>query len=152
MHQHMFCEDMVEYNENLILVDTDFAATEDEIAECLALAKQVDLVVMTNYYARIVKSGNNRLLAKKLKEAGKKVVVVTNYPYVEGTTNEADAVVCNFSGTPDSIKAAVGMLFGKIKQSPKTKLPIKLGVQKEVPAKKLKAPAPKKHPLGLSYC
>jgi hypothetical protein len=159
MHQHMFCEDMVEYNENLILVDTEFSALDDEIAECLTLAKQVDLVVMTNYYARIVKSGNNQLLVKKLKDAGKKVVVVTNYPYIGGTTKEADAVVCNFSGTPDSIKAAVGMLFGKVRQSPKTKLPIKLGVQKstrgrltaEAPVKKLKAPK-KKHPLGLSYC
>jgi hypothetical protein len=149
MHQHMFCEDMVEYTQNMILVDTDFAATEDEIAECLELAKQVDLVVMTNYYARIVKSGNNRLLVKKLKEAGKKVVVVTNYPYVEGTTNEADAVVCNFSGTPDSIRAAVGMLFGKIKQSPRTKLPIKLEGQKE---SAVKAPAKKQPPVGLSYC
>ena len=148
MHQHMFCEDMVEYTQNMILVDTDFAATEDEIAECLELAKQVDLVVMTNYYARIVKAGNNQLLVKKLKEAGKKVVVVTNYPYVEGTTSEADVAVCNFSGTPDSIKAAVGMLFGKIKQSPKTKLPIKLGAQKE---SAVKAPA-KKAPVGLSYC
>jgi beta-N-acetylhexosaminidase len=159
MHQHMFCEDIVEYNENLILVDTEFSALDDEIAECLELAKQVDLVVMTNYYARIVKSGNNQLLVKKLKDAGKKVVVVTNYPYIGGTTKEADAVVCNFSGTPDSIKAAVGMLFGKVRQSPKTKLPIKLGVQKstrgrltaEAPVKKLKAPK-KKHPLGLSYC
>jgi len=149
MHQHMFCEDMVEHNQNLILVDTDFAATEGEIAECLELAKQVDLVVMTNYYARIVKTGNNRLLVKKLKEAGKKVVVVTNYPYVEGTTNEADVAVCNFSGTPDSIKAAVGMLFGKIKQSPKTKLPISLGAQKESAVKK---PPKKQPPVGLSYC
>jgi beta-N-acetylhexosaminidase len=150
MHQHMFCEDMVEYTQNMILVDTDFAATEEELNECLELAKQVDLVVMTNYYARIVKTGNNRLLVKRLKEAGKKVVVVTNYPYVEGTTNEADVAVCNFSGTPDSIKAAVGMLFGKIKQSPKTKLPIKLGVQQEAPVKK---PVSKKgQPLDLSYC
>ena len=148
MHQHMFCEDMVEHNENLVLVDTEFAATEDEINECLALAKQVDLVVMTNYYARIVKTGNNRLLVKKLKEAGKKVVVVTNFPYVEGTTNEADVVVCNFSGTPDSIKAAVELLFGKIKPSAKTKLPIKLGGQKE---SAVKAP-PKKPPVGISYC
>ena len=62
---------------------------------------------MTNYYARIVKTGNNRLLVKKLKEAGQKVVVVTNFPYIEGTTQEADAVICNFSGTPDSIRAAV---------------------------------------------
>ncbi len=149
MHQHMFCEDMVEHAQNMILVDTDFAATEDEITECLELAKQVELVVMTNYYARIVKTGNNRLLIKKLKEAGKKIVVVTNYPYVEGTTNEADAVVCNFSGTPDSIKAAVGLLFGKIKPSPKTKLPIKLGAQQEAPVKK---PAAKQNPWGLSYC
>ena len=150
MHQHMFCEDMVEYTSNMILVDTDFAATEEEIAECLELAKQVDTVVMTNYYARIVKTGNNRLLVKKLKEAGKKIVVVTNFPYVEGTTAEADAVVCNFSGTPDSIKAAVGVLFGKIKPSLKTKLPIRLGVQVESAVKK---PISKKgQPLDLSYC
>jgi len=149
MHQHMFAEAMVNYSTNLILVDTDFAATEDEFAECMELAKPVDTVVMTNYYARIVKTGNNRLLIKKLKEAGKKIVVVTNYPYVEGTTNEADAVVCNFSGTPDSIRAAVDVLWGKLKPSARTKLPIKLGVQQESAVKK---PARAKSTLDLSYC
>ncbi len=149
MHQHMFGVDMTEQTHNLILADTDFAATEDEFNECLELAKQVDTVVMTNYYARIVKTGNNRLLVKKLKEMGKKVVVVTNYPYVEGTTNEADVVVCNFSGTPDSIKAAVGVLFGKIKPSSKTKLPIRLGDQIESPANK---PLKKSKSLEISYC
>jgi len=150
MHQHMFCEDMVEHTQNMILVDTDFAANEEEVKECLELAKQVDLVVMTNYYARIVKTGNNRLLVKKLKEAGHKVVVVTNFPYVEGTTKEADAVVCNFSGTPDSLRAATDLLFGKIKQCPKTRLPISLGVQREAPVKK--PASQKKNPLVLSYC
>ncbi len=149
MHTHMFCEAMVAHSANAILVDTDFAATEEEIEECLQLAGQAELVVMTNYYARIVKSGNNRLLAKKLKEAGHKVVVVTNYPYVDGTTAEADAVVCNFSGTPDSIRAAVDLLFGKIKPSPRTKLPITLGVEQEAPVKK---PGPRKSTLDLSYC
>ena len=149
MHQHMFAEAMVNYSSNLILVDTDFAATEDELAECMELAKQVDTVVLTNYYARIVKTGNNRLLIKKLKEAGKKIVVVTNYPYVEGTTIEADAVVCNFSGTPDSIRAAVDVLWGKLKPSAKTKLPIKLGVQQESAVKK---PVKAKNTLDLSYC
>jgi beta-N-acetylhexosaminidase len=149
MHQHMFAEAMANHSTNLILVDTDFAATEDEIAECMELAKAVDTVVMTNYYARIVKSGNNRLLVKKLKEAGKKVVVVTNYPYIDGTTSEADAVICNFSGTPDSIRAAVEVLWGKLKPSAKTRLPIKLGVQQESAVKK---PAPKKSTLELSYC
>jgi len=149
-HTHMFCEQMVKNSENLILADTEFSAFEDEIKECLELAKQVDLVVMTNYYARIVKSGNNQLLAKKLKQAGHKIVVVTNNPYIEGTTKEADVVVCNFSGTPDSIRVSADLLFGKIKPLPSTKLPVKLGDQQEIPEKKLKAR--KKHPLNLSYC
>jgi beta-N-acetylhexosaminidase len=148
MHQHMFAEAMVNYSTDLILVDTDFAATEDELAECLKLAEQVETVVMTNWYARIVKTGNNRLLVKKLKEMGKKVVIVTNFPYVEGTTNEADAVVCNFSGTPDSIKAAVDVLWGKLKPSAKTKVPVKLGVQQESAVKK----PLQKSTLDLSYC
>ena len=150
MHTHMFGEAMVNYSTNLILVDTEFVATAEEIKECHSLAKQADLVVMTNYYARIVKGGNNLLLARKLKQAGHKVVVVTNSPYVQGTTSEADAVVCNFSGTPDSIRAAAGMLFGKIKQDPRTRLPVKLGVQK---APKVKSPpSQKKRPFELSYC
>jgi beta-N-acetylhexosaminidase len=149
-HSHIFCEAMVNHSTNLILADTEFSAFEEEIEECLELAKQADLVVMTNYFARIVKAGNNQLLAKKIKEAGHKIVVVTNYPYIEGTTKEADAVVCNFSGTPDSIRVATDLLFGKIKTSPKTRLPITLGVQQEASVKK----APKKqNPWGgLSYC
>ena len=149
-HTHVFCEQMVKNSQNLILADTEFSAFEDEIKECLELAKQADLVVMTNYYARIVKSGNNQLLVKKLKKAGHKVVVVTNNPYIEGTTKEADAAICNFSGTPDSIRTSADLLFGKFKPSASTKLPVKLSKQKEVPEKKLKAR--KKHPLNLSYC
>jgi beta-N-acetylhexosaminidase len=149
-HSHIFCEAMVNHSTNLILADTEFSAFEDEIKECLELARQADLVVMTNYYARIVKAGNNQLLVKKLKEAGHKIVVVTNYPYIEGTTAEADVVVCNFSGTPDSIRASADLLFGKFKPLPSTKLPVKLGDQQAVPEKKLKAR--KKHPLNLSYC
>jgi beta-N-acetylhexosaminidase len=149
-HTHMFCEAMVNHSQNVILVDTAFSAFEDEIAECLKLAKQADLVVMTNYYARIVKAGNNQLLARKLKKSGHKVVVVTNNPYVEGTTKEADVVVCNFSGTPDSIRVSTDLLFGKVKQSATTRCPVKIKGVQATPAKTLKAP--KKHPLNLSYC
>ncbi len=149
-HTHIFCEEMYKYAQDLILVDTGFAAVKEELDECLRLAKQADVVVMTNYYARIVKTGNNQLLARKLKAAGHKVVVVTNYPYIEGTTKEADAVVCNFSGTPDSIRISAGVIFGKIKPSASTKMPVKLTAQKATPTTKLKPP--KKLPPGLSFC
>jgi beta-N-acetylhexosaminidase len=123
-HTHMFCEAMVNHSYNLTLTDTEFHANDGEIAECLELARQADLVVMTNYYARIEKRGNNQHLVNKLKEAGHTVVVMTNYPYIEGITKEADAVVCNFSGSPDSIRVSTDLLFGKIKPSPLTRLPI----------------------------
>ncbi|MEJ2628857.1 MAG: glycoside hydrolase family 3 C-terminal domain-containing protein [bacterium] len=152
MHMHMFCERMVDHSENVILVDTEFSAFEEEIKECLELAKQADIVVMTNYYARIVKSGNNQLLAKKLKKAGHKIVVVTNNPYVEGTTDVADAVICNFSGTPDSIRSSVDLLFGTFQPRPATKVPVTLDKQKSTPEKKLKAQKKKGNPLDLSYC
>jgi beta-N-acetylhexosaminidase len=132
-HPHMFCEQMVKHSTNLILDDTGFHAEEDEVEEAMELAKDSDLVVMTNYYARIEKRGNNTHLVKALKAAGHDVVVVTNFPYRKGTTTEADAVVCNFSGTPDSIRISADMLFGKIMPYPTTKMPIDLSAEEGLP-------------------
>ncbi len=131
-HPHMFCEQMSAHSINLILDDTAFHATDEDVEEALELANEADLVVMTNYYARIEKRGNNEHLVKALKKAGKTVVVVTNFPYRKGTTTEADAVVCNFSGSPDSIRASANLLFGAIKACPTTKMPIDLSAEKNL--------------------
>jgi len=141
-HAHMFSEQMVKYSTNLILDDAGFHADEEDVEEALRLAKEADLVVMTNYYARIEKRGNNTHLVKALKAAGHTVVIVTNFPYRKGTTTVADAVVCNFSGTPDSIRASVDLLFGAIKSYPTTKMPIDLSAEKDLPEEE--TPAPKK--------
>ena len=133
-HPHMFCEQMAKHSINLILDDTGFHASDEDVEEALELAKEADLVVMTNYYARIEKRGNNQHLVKALKDAGHTVVVVTNFPYLKGTTKEADAVVCNFSGSPDSIRAAADLLFGAVKPYPTTKMPIDLSEEKELAA------------------
>ena len=141
-HAHMFSEQMVKYSTNLILDDAGFHADEEDVEEALRLAKEADLVVMTNYYARIEKRGNNTHLVKALKAAGHTVVIVTNFPYRKGTTTVADAVVCNFSGTPDSIRASVDLLFGAIKAYPTTKMPIDLSAEKNLPEEE--TPPPKK--------
>ena len=143
-HPHMFCEQMAKYSMNLILDDTAFHAADEEVEEALRLAKEADLVVMTNYYARIEKRGNNSHLVKALKDAGHTVVVVTNFPYRKGTTKEADAVICNFSGSPDSIRSAADLLWGAVKASPTTKMPIDLSAEKNLPDTQMPAEAPKK--------
>lgn len=142
-HPHMFCEEMAKHSMNLILDDTGFHASDEDVEEALELAKEADLVVMTNYYARIEKRGNNQRLVKALKDAGHTVVVVTNFPYLKGTTKEADAVVCNFSGSPDSIRVAADLLFGAVKPYPTTKMPIDLSREKELAATETAAPQKK---------
>ncbi|MGZ6267221.1 MAG: glycoside hydrolase family 3 protein [Candidatus Limnocylindrales bacterium] len=142
-HPHMFCEQMAKHSMNLILDDTAFHGSDEDIEEALRLAKEADLVVMTNYYARIEKRGNNQYLAKALKDAGHTVVLVTNIPDLRGTTADADAVVCNFSGSPDSIRLAADLLFGAIKPYPTTKMPIDLSAEKNLPAQPAVAAPPK---------
>ena len=142
-HPHMFCEQMAKHSTNLVLDDTGFHAGDEEVAEALELAQEAEMVVMTNYYARIEKRGNNQHLVKALKDAGHTVVVVTNFPYLKGTTKQADAVVCNFSGSPDSIRAAADLLFGVIKPYPTTTMPIDLSAEKNLSAQE-PAAAPKK--------
>jgi hypothetical protein len=66
---------------------------------------------------------------------------VTNFPYRRGTTLDADAVVCNFSGSPDSIRAAADLLFGAFKACPTTKMPIDLTAEKNLPVQETPAPA-----------
>jgi beta-N-acetylhexosaminidase len=132
-HPHMFCEQMAKHSMNLILDDADFHANDDDVAEALQLAKQADLVVMTNYFARIEKRGNNQHMVKALKKAGHTVIVVTNFPYRKGTTKEADAVICNFSGSPDSIRASADLLWGDFKPTKTTKMPIDLSAEANLP-------------------
>jgi beta-N-acetylhexosaminidase len=143
-HPHMFCEAMAKHSVNLILDDTGFHASDEDVEEALELAKRADLVVMTNYYARIEKRGNNQHLVKALKAAGHTVVVVTNFPYIKGTTREADAVICNFSGSPDSIRVSADLLFGAVQQYPTTKMPIVLPPVLDEPPVKIKAAASRK--------
>jgi beta-N-acetylhexosaminidase len=136
-HQHMFCEQMAKHSMNLILDDAGFYADDDDVEEALRLAKEADLVVMTNYYARIEKKGNNTHLVNALKAAGHDVIVVTNFPYRKGTTTKADAVICNFSGSPDSIRAAADLVFGAIKPYKTTKMPVDLSAEKNIKEEKL---------------
>jgi hypothetical protein len=158
-HPHMFCEQMAKHSMNLILDDTGFHAGDEEVEEALALAKKADLVVMTNYFARIEKRGNNQHIVKALKKAGHTVIVVTNFPYRRGVTREADAVICNFSGSPDSIRASADLLWGVFKPSRTTKMPIDLSAEANLPdepaappKKDAKKPAGKKANMWAGKC
>jgi beta-N-acetylhexosaminidase len=113
-HNKTFNEAMNELSVNIIGLDTKFKATKEDEDFLLQYADQADVIVATNYYWRLCPANNTELI-KKLLAKGKKVVVVTNCPYELGAVPEAPTVICNYSVTPESLKAAAKVIFGKLK-------------------------------------
>jgi hypothetical protein len=56
---------------------------------------------------------NNTDLIKKLLAKGKKGIVVTNCPYELGAVPQAGTVICNYSVTPESLRVAAEIIYGK---------------------------------------
>jgi len=111
-HQLMFNEFMMANSPNVIGMDTQFAATDDDRKWVFDLAAKADVIVATNYYWRLCPANNTELI-RDLLAAGKKVIVVTNVPYELGAVPEAGTVICTFGLSPDNVKVAADMIFGK---------------------------------------
>lgn len=111
-HAHSFNEAMADHSLNLINADSSFSATTEERDFLLGLLDEVDAIVMTNYYWRVTPQ-NNADLVRAIVERGKPLVVVTDNPYPMGATPEAGTVICTYGVTPQSLKAAAAVVFGK---------------------------------------
>ena len=111
-------ESMIHQSRNAINASTEFCATKEEAALMIDVAREADVVVITNFYWRI-RPKNNTELVRKLVASGKKVIVVTNTPYEVGNIPEAGTVLCTFAATPNSLRAAARFLYGKIKAAGK---------------------------------
>ena len=102
--------------------DTDVPGTWDVMASTTS----------STYYAGDFKSGDlSRLYV---------LDYTTNELHSLDTTTVADTVVCNFSGTPDSIRISADLLFGTIEPYPTTKMPIDLSAEKDLPEEPDAAP------------
>jgi len=113
-HAHSFNEAMLDQSLNLVNVDCEFRATEQEQRTILGLLGEVDAVVMTNWFWRIMPENNTELI-KAIARRRKPLVVVTNNPYPMGATPQAGTVVCTYGVTPQSLRAAAGVIYGKLK-------------------------------------
>ncbi|MGD0654924.1 MAG: glycoside hydrolase family 3 N-terminal domain-containing protein [Thermoguttaceae bacterium] len=113
-----FNEAMYEQSMNIIGLDTKFKASKEDEDFVMQHVAEADVIVATNYYWRLCPANNTELI-KKLIAMGKKVVVVTNCPYELGALAEAGTVICNYSVTPESLRAAAKLAFGKLQSQGK---------------------------------
>lgn len=103
---------MFEQSKNILALDTKFKATAEDEEFIMEYADEADVIVATNYYWRLCPANNTDLI-KKLIAKGKKVVVVTNCPYELGAVPQAKTVICNYSVTPESLRVAAEIIYGK---------------------------------------
>jgi len=112
-HNKMFNEAMCEQSRNILGLDTKFKASREDEEFVMEWADRANVIVATNYYWRLLPANNSDLI-RKLVARGKKVVVVTNCPYELGALAEAGTVICNYSVTPESLRAAAKVVYGKL--------------------------------------
>ena len=103
---------MYEQSMNIIGLDTKFKASQEDEEFLMQHVDEADVIVATNYYWRLCPANNTDLI-RKLIARGKKVIVVTNCPYELGAVPEAGTVICNYSVTPESLRVAAEIIFGK---------------------------------------
>lgn len=103
---------MFEQSNNILALDTKFKASAEDEAFIMEYVDEADVIVATNYYWRLCPANNTDLI-RKLIAMGKKVVVVTNCPYELGAVPQAKTVICNYSVTPESLRVAAEIIYGK---------------------------------------
>jgi len=113
MYCHPRClnEAMLGNSLNVVNVDTEFCATDEQQQTIMSLLDEVDAVVMTNHVFR-VEPENNTDLVRAIAKSGKPLVVITNSPYPTGATPAAGTVVCTYSMAPPSLRAAADLVYG----------------------------------------
>jgi len=114
LHRLNFSEAMWNHSLEVECTDVEFTATEDDERFVMPLVEAADIVVLANHYWR---GGGEQNLAftRKVLAACDKVIIVTNTPYELSVPAEARNVICVWSTTPESMRVAADILFGKEK-------------------------------------
>lgn len=113
LHRLLFSEIMWSHSLDVECTDVSFFATEDDRKWVMPMVDEAETIVLVNHYWR----GDEQNLAfvKEVLAKRKDVILVTNCPYELTVPAEAPTVVCNWASTPESMRVAAEIIFGKEK-------------------------------------
>lgn len=123
-HQHpaMMFKHALRYNQQLAFCEIAFSADKEDLGRMNALIPDYDTIVLTNFQDRASATHTGFLQEQIAKHPQKTFIIVINKPFAFTIPENARNVICSFSKAPQSLKAAVELLFGKLE--PTGKLPI----------------------------
>jgi beta-N-acetylhexosaminidase len=118
-HQHpaMMFKHALRYNQKLAFCEIGFSADEEDLGRMNALIPDYDTIVLTNFQDRASAAHTEFLQEQIAKHPQKIFIIVINKPFAFTIPDNARNVICTFSKAPQSLKAAVEILFGKLEQT-----------------------------------
>jgi len=121
-HPALMFKHAVRFNPHLAFCEIAFSADEEDLARMNALIPDYNPIVLTNFQDRASATHTEFLQEQIAKHPDKSFIIVINKPFDFTIPANAKNVICTFSKAPQSLKAAVRILFGDLE--PGGKLPI----------------------------
>lgn len=121
-HPALMFKHALRHNPHIAYCEIAFSADAEDLARMAALIPEYDPVVITNFQDRASAAHTGFLAEQIARHPEKTFVVVVNKPFAFTVPENAKTVVCNFSKAPQSLEAAVDLLFGEL--TPTGSLPV----------------------------
>lgn len=121
-HPAMMFKEAVRYNPYLAFCEIAFSADEEDLVRMAALIPDYETIVLTNFQDRASATHTDFLEEQIAKYPEKKFIIVINKPFAFTVPENARNVICTFSKAPQSLNAAVRILFGELES--KGEMPI----------------------------
>jgi beta-N-acetylhexosaminidase len=116
-HPGLLWESLCGRSDQVGCVEIGYVPTQNDLGRVERRLEEADLVIMTNYYYHKAASSNSEMVRKVLAK-GKKVIVVTNTPYVFGAPEDfSTVIVCYQPGGPEYMDAVADLIYGQTEPS-----------------------------------
>ncbi len=113
-HPALMFKHALRYNPRLAFCEIGFSADAEDLDRMNALIPEYDTIVITNFQDRASATHTEFLVEQIAKHPGKTFVIVVNKPFAFTVPENAQTVICTFSKAPQSLRAAVDLLFGEL--------------------------------------
>ena len=112
-HPGIMFREAIRHNTQLAFCEIGFTADDEDLDMIRRLVPEFETIVATNLQDRA--SACNTEFWQELIDAypEKTFIIVTNKPFRFTMPSNARTVICTYSKAPESLKAAVRILFGK---------------------------------------
>lgn len=112
-HPGMLLKEVLRHNRNIGFCEVGFTLDDGDRGRITEQVPEYDTIVATNMTDRAAKGFSEFIDSFITTYPEKTFIILANKPYAFGIPEHAQTVICTFSKSPQSLKAAADVLFGE---------------------------------------